>query len=219
MKLYWGSGSPVSWRIQLALAFKGVDYESHRLDLGNREHRGDAYRAINPKGTFPFLVDGEITVRDSLAIVAYLDRRDPSPPLFGDTLGQAASIWQLVAEHDSGLGAHTEVITRAVFRDGGLDGDLEPILDAIEGAHQRIEDVSATLGQGDWMVGDKPSAAEIVLYPTMHRILRAAAKPEAGKVGLDTAAFKTRHPIVTSWLERLRVRPGVDATYPPHWRA
>ena len=105
MKLYWGSGSPVSWRVQLALALKGVDYTSHRLDLGAREHRGDAYLAINAKGTFPVVVDGDLVVRESMAILAYLERKHPEPPLFGNTPATCATGWRSTIPSPSPTGA------------------------------------------------------------------------------------------------------------------
>ena len=134
MKLYWGSGSPVSWRVQIALALKGTPYTSHRLDLGAREHRGEAYRNINPKGTFPVLTDGELVVRESIAILAYLERKYPKPALFGDVPSQHATIWQQVIEHDKGLAADADIITRALFRDGGLDNGVEATCEAVKRA-------------------------------------------------------------------------------------
>ena len=220
MKLYWGSGSPVSWRIQLALALKSVDYESHRLDLGKREHRGDAYREINPRGTFPFLVDGDVNLRESLAILAYLDRRDPLPPLFGTTPSEAAPIWQFVVEHDAYFAKSVNTITQALFRDDGLaptarDEVEAAVVDSI--AH--IEELERCLTDGNWLYGLLPSAAEVVSYPTVHRLKRAAGKADASAVGLAPSVFTGTYPAVTQWLGRMVALPGVDATYPPHWRA
>lgn len=217
MKLYWGSGSPVSWRAQIALALKGLPYESHRLDLGQREHRGDAFLAINPRGTFPVLVDGDVTVRDSLAILAYLDRAYPAPALFGADAAQAAGIWQRVCEHDSGLGLHANTITQAFFRKGGLD-EPEPVRVAIARAREELAAMNAGLEYESWLQGASVSAAEVVFYPTMHRILRAASKPEAAAFELSTDMLDTTFPAVAGWLARFAALPGIDATYPPHWR-
>ena len=217
MKLYWGSGSPVSWRVQIALALKGIEYESHRLDLGAREHRGDAYRAINPLGTFPVLVDGDSCIRESLAILAYLEWHTPQPALFGDVLPQVASIWQQVLEHESHLGGYVNTLTQALFRDGGLD-DPEPAQQALSAACVELAKLDVILCERDWLIGATPSALEVVHYPTIHRFQRAAAKSEAERIGLPSELLRDEYAALFAWLQRFASVPGVDATYPPHWR-
>lgn len=217
MKLYWGSGSDVSWRVQMALALKGLEYESHRLDLASREHRGEAYRAINPRGTFPVLVDGGVTVRDSIAILAYLESRFPVPALFGRTPARVAGIWQLVAEHDSTFGARTATITRALFRDAGL-ADPGPVREAVEAVHADLGALEARTRGDAWLADETPSAAEAVCYPTLQRLLRADARPAAAQVGLSLAPLSGTYPALAAWLSRVASLPGVDATFPPHWR-
>src|SRR5262245_31313713 len=53
--VYWGSGSPYSWRVLLALEHKGLAYESHVLHLGMQEHKAPHMLAINPRGRVPVL--------------------------------------------------------------------------------------------------------------------------------------------------------------------
>jgi len=68
-----GSGSGI---VEAACAEIGVEYEIRDLDARNDEHRGKAYRAINPHGKMPTLVvdDGEI-ITESVAILVTLDER------------------------------------------------------------------------------------------------------------------------------------------------
>jgi glutathione S-transferase len=77
-----------------------------------------------------------------------------------------------------------------------------------------LEDV---LAESDYLVGARASAADIVYYPTVHRLLRAASKPVAQEHGLSATPLQT-YPAISAWLERMRLKPGVDETYPPHWR-
>jgi glutathione S-transferase len=219
MKLYWGSGSPVSWRIQIALALKSTPYSSHRLNLSAREHRSDAYRAINPRGTFPVLTDGVLVVRESLAILAYLERKQPQPPLFGESAETHALIWQQVIEHDQGLAADADIITRTLFRDSGLDEGTDKASAAVQRAANELHRLDEELQNNDWLSDDAPSALEVVNYPTLHRLLRAASKPHANQIGLDVAQFKDDYPALINWADRMVALPGIDATYPPHWRA
>lgn len=74
IKLYsWpqSSGTRVSW----ALEELGLPYEYIELDGKKLEHRSPQYLAINPQGKVPGLVDGELTLFESGAILLYLAER------------------------------------------------------------------------------------------------------------------------------------------------
>src|SRR5262245_58240654 len=96
--LYWGSGSCNSWRVHLALEIKKVPYQSHLLTLSKKEHKAADYLAINPRGKVPAIRDGQFTLYESLAILLYLDRKFPDPPLFGRTPEQAGLVMRSALE-------------------------------------------------------------------------------------------------------------------------
>lgn len=96
--LYWGSGSGASWRALLGLMLKGLDYESRRLNPSKRDQKQPEYLAINPRGTFPTLCDSDLVVRDSMAILHYLDAAYTEPPIFGATPAETALVAQQCAE-------------------------------------------------------------------------------------------------------------------------
>ena len=48
--VYWGSGSPTSWRVLLALEHKELAYNSHLLQLAMQEHKAPHMLALNPRG-------------------------------------------------------------------------------------------------------------------------------------------------------------------------
>ena len=75
--VYWGSGSPYSWRVLLALEHKGLAYSSHLLQLAMQEHKAPHMLAINPRGRVPVLKDGDYVVFESLAVLYYLERKYP----------------------------------------------------------------------------------------------------------------------------------------------
>src|SRR3972149_64765 len=76
----------------------GPGREPRPLQASKCEHKAPAFLAVNPRGKVPALKDGDIVIRESLAIVAYLDRRYPDPPLFGRDAKEAARGWQQVCE-------------------------------------------------------------------------------------------------------------------------
>ncbi len=95
IKLYDYYRASSAYRVRLALNLKGLDYQSIHVDLLKGEHHGADYKAINPLGTVPYLIDGDVALNQSLAIVQYLDNQYPDTKLvYGDAATQA-NIWQL----------------------------------------------------------------------------------------------------------------------------
>ena len=98
LTVYTISGAPRGWRVLVGLTLKGLDYEVRYLEGSKRQHKSAEFLKINPRGTVPVLnADGQI-VRDSIAILAWLDRQYPDKPLFGEAADEAARIWQLTME-------------------------------------------------------------------------------------------------------------------------
>ncbi|MGJ4999512.1 maleylacetoacetate isomerase [Bradyrhizobium sp. HKCCYLS3077] len=91
MKFYSFWRSLASFRVRIALNIKGVVYEQIAVDIDRREHREDAYAALNPQMALPSLVlDDGTVLTQSLAILDYLDEACPGPALLpGDAKGRA----------------------------------------------------------------------------------------------------------------------------------
>jgi maleylacetoacetate isomerase len=78
---YWRSSA--AYRVRIALALKGLEYESvprHLLRDGGEQRRPE-YLALNPQGFVPALEHDGVVVTQSLAICEYLDECFPAPPL------------------------------------------------------------------------------------------------------------------------------------------
>ena len=88
---YWRSSA--AYRVRIALALKGLAYESvpRHLLRGGGEQRSAAYLATNPQGLVPALDHDGHVVTQSLAICEYLEEIHPQPPLLpADPRGRAA---------------------------------------------------------------------------------------------------------------------------------
>src|ERR1035438_2065171 len=96
--LYWGSGSPFSWRVLLALEHKGLQYESRLLHLDQQEHQSPHMLKLNPRGRVPVLKDGDYVVFESLAVLYYLDVKYPERPIFGTSPEEAGVIMRVICE-------------------------------------------------------------------------------------------------------------------------
>jgi maleylacetoacetate isomerase len=81
MKLYTYFRSSASYRVRIALAYKGLAHEAAYVSLPKAEHQSDAFRGVNVQGLVPVLEDGGHVLIQSLAIIEYLDERHPAPPL------------------------------------------------------------------------------------------------------------------------------------------
>jgi len=102
LRLYTYYRSSAAYRVRIALALKGLPYESvpvHLLKDGGEQHQS-AYRAVNPAGLVPALQDGGVLLTQSLAIMEYLDETRPTPALLPqDASGRARvrALAQMVA--------------------------------------------------------------------------------------------------------------------------
>jgi maleylacetoacetate isomerase len=81
MKLYSYWRSSASYRVRIALALKGIDYDTASVNLLEGEQKSDAYARINPQRKVPSLDIGGDILTQSLAIIEYLDETHPNPPL------------------------------------------------------------------------------------------------------------------------------------------
>src|ERR1043165_8047177 len=113
--VYWGSGSPYSWRVLLALEHKGLEYRSHLLSLPMQEHKSPHMLALNPRGRVPTLKDGDYVCFESLAILYYLDRKYPDKPLFGTSSEEGAVIMRVCCEFQAYIEEHVMRVARAVL--------------------------------------------------------------------------------------------------------
>jgi maleylacetoacetate isomerase len=97
---YWRSSS--AYRVRIALNLKGLNYEQRAVNLvrDGGEQKSADYRAINPLGLVPALVNGDQAIVQSVAICEYLDEVFPAHPLLpSDAPGRARvrSIVQSIA--------------------------------------------------------------------------------------------------------------------------
>ena len=89
---YWRSSA--SYRVRIALNLKGLTCEQvpvHLVRDGGEQHR-PAFLRLNPQGLVPVLQHGERIVRQSLAIIEYLDELHPKPPMLPTTARDRARV-------------------------------------------------------------------------------------------------------------------------------
>jgi len=185
---YWRSSA--AYRVRIALALKGVAYESVEVNLVAGEQRDAAFRARNPQGLVPALeIDGAVLVQ-SLAIIDYLDAVFPDPPLVPrDALARSRVLAQaLVIAADIHPIDNLRVLNR-LTEQFGAD---QPAKDAWyrHWIAEGFTALEALAGDGPFLGGDAPNLADICLVPQMHNARRFAVPLDAYPklVAADAAA-------------------------------
>jgi glutathione S-transferase len=217
IELYWGSGSPFAWRVMLTLELKRLPYESKLLEFSKQEHKTPAYLQLNPRGKVPTLKDGDFVLFESIAIMAYLDRKYPRPPIFGTTAEQTGLIWRSVLECESYLLSAGDKIVRPLFFGKGLD-NVNEIQTAAEVIRRELKIIDERLADSKWLVGAEISAADIAIFPAVQLLLRAAGKEAARPLDLGLIPLSKTFPNIARWVNRIEELPNYQRTYPPHWR-
>ena len=185
---------------QLDLAFDSVDVDFHPA----QEHKGAAFRELNPMGHIPVLVDDEFVIRDAHAILVYLaSRYDVGgswyPVSNAHRLGATAQ-WMAFADATASTLSAARLVGNL-----GYELDLEA---ARAGGHAVLRVIDEHLWFGEregrsWLVeGDRPTLGDLAVFPDV------VLAEEGGVDLLEYAA-------VRRWLDRVKqwpsfvVMPGV----------
>ena len=91
LKLYSFGPGANSLKPLLTLYEKGLPFEGHRLNPATFEHHSDWFKAINPRGQVPALVDEGKVVTESTVICEYLEDEHPTEVALrpADSFGKA----------------------------------------------------------------------------------------------------------------------------------
>lgn len=178
MQLYSYFRSSAAYRVRIALNLKSLPYEYlgvHLLKNGG-EQLADSYRNVNPTGLVPTLVDGDVSLGQSMAIIEYLDETHPEPALLpADPIGRARvrAIAQTIACDTHPL--NNLRVLKYLKRELNVDDEardawyrhwVELGLGAVE---SMLENSSDT---GQFCHGDLPGLADLCLVPQVFNARR-----------------------------------------------
>lgn len=97
MQLHNFFRSGTSHRLRIALNLKGLAYDYVAVDLRKNEHQGAAFKALNPQGLVPALVEDDLVLTQSVAIIEWLEERYPAPALLPTDVNDRAHVRALAA--------------------------------------------------------------------------------------------------------------------------
>ena len=191
MKLYHFP-SPNPQKVTFALLELGLDCEKIPVDLSKREQREPAFLAVNPAGRVPVLVDGDLMLSESHAILAYLG--ETTGRLWPATAAGRAEALQwlfFLAQHIMPLAAEVALRIRAKVL--GIPVDEATVSRGEKAMPTPIRVVDGQLAKNRWMLGADFSLVDCAYCPILNVI--------------EKAGFSFREfPRVTAYLEALRSR-------------
>ena len=191
--VYGDSISGNCYKIQLACAQLGIDYEWHEVDITAGETRTPDFLAMNANGKVPLLAlaDGRY-LPESNAILAYL--ADGSALAGGDRFERASVLQWMFFEQYS----HEPYIATARFVVRYLGNPPERQKDLErkrKGGYRALDVMEKHLSSHDFIANDAYSIADIALFAYTH---------VAHEGGYELAAY----PKINRWLDRVRATPG-----------
>jgi maleylacetoacetate isomerase len=175
MELYNYFRSSASYRVRIALALKGLDFEYKSVHLTKNEQFNESYAAVSASRLVPLLKDGDLHVTQSLAIIEYLDETHPQPPLLpADASGRArvrALAYDIACEIHP---LNNLRVLRYLVHDLKLSEDDKNrwYRHWVETGLETVERQLADPRSGRFCHGDTPTLADITLVPQVFNAQR-----------------------------------------------
>lgn len=197
LKFYYAAISVNARRVWIALLEKQIPFEPVLLQLNGDQFQPE-FTAINPLQRVPVIIDEELRIVESLAILDYLEAKYPSPSFMpGDAVGIArVRMIEMISVNE--LQPATIPVTQSLV---GLAVDSEKL----ERSRQRIITVlqffESSLNNQPYFAGESMTLADIVAGTLV---------PSLPMFGIPLDAY----PNVNSWAERLLQRESFQRTTP-----
>ncbi len=227
--LHHARRSSASRRVRLCLAEKGLAYESRVVDMAKMEHHSPEYLKLNPNGVVPALIlDDGRSLYESSTICEYLDEAYPDPPLrpsdpyfravmrnwirhvdeqignliifnWVHSLAKVAAQWT-----DEELAERPKKVPSWERQEAWLRAARKPYTEEERTEARRtlvllLDKMEEMIGQGQWVVANAYSIADIAVVPFVKRIDEEIAPDE-----MQAA----RHPRVAAWWSAVQARPA-----------
>jgi len=181
--VYGVYGSPFVRKVVVALEDKQIPYQLEPIiPMGVSPE----YKKIHPLGKIPAIKDGDLTLPDSSAICAYLDKKQPSPLLYPTAIGDFGRALWFEEYSDTAL---AQVIGGKIFFpkviapkfmnkpcdeaavQKAVDEDLPPLFNYLE----------EQLGSKKFLVGDQFSIADLGVGSQMVNLVYSGVKVSEAK--------------------------------------
>lgn len=176
MKFYHYWRSSAAYRVRIGLALKGVEAQQVPIELRAGEQHSATYRAVNPAGLVPSLDLEPGLVRQSMAILEYLDEVYPSPALLPRDPQSRAEVRALC--QDVGCDIHPLNNMRVLKR---LRAQFQASETSVSDWNRHwiatgldaLEVQAAHYGSGQWFYRNQLSMVDVLLIPQLYNAVRS----------------------------------------------
>ncbi|MCU1717185.1 maleylacetoacetate isomerase [Pseudomonas sp. 5P_3.1_Bac2] len=194
MRLYGYYRSTSSYRLRIALALKGLDYQSLAINLKDGEQLQAPYRAINPQCRVPTLeLDSGARLYQSPALLEYLEECYPTPPLLSTEPLQRARARAVAALISCDIHPLHNVSVLNQLRQLGHDEEQLQHWNK-HWISLGLDSIEQWIGDSGWCFGPQPGLADVYLIPQLYAAARfsvdLAPYPRLRRV----AALAEQHP-------------------------
>jgi maleylacetoacetate isomerase len=198
MQLHSFFNSSTSYRVRIALALKGLEYDTLPVNIRTGEHRAPDYVAdINPSASVPTLADREFRLGQSLAIIDYLDQAHPEPRLIPLEPKQRARVLELAALISCDIHPVNNLrVLRYLETELKVDAQQKSawyrhwIAEGMAGVERLLDRALA----GPWCFGAHPTIADVCLVPQIANALRMNCDLHAYRRSLAVYEYALKHP-------------------------
>ncbi len=167
----YGFETSNNFKVRVALGYKNIPYEFHTIAPSDRS----LVIEISGQPFTPVLVHGSVVIPDSAAILRYLDAnfRD-TPQLYSRDYDELREIEEWESWGRATLARPLLMLVRQ--RRAGRDdpSEVQEAAQLLASACLRLEE---RLGDNDWLVGDRLTAADVTCGPVMYRASESGMLP------------------------------------------
>jgi glutathione S-transferase len=196
--LYQFPMSPASRRVVSLLAHCDLPFEQRYVDMMAGQHMSPEYLAVNPNHQVPTLLDGDLKIHESNAILRYLCNRHALESWYPtDSLMRAKVDQWLDWTQCRLVPSMRDIVLNEVFL--GEKGDKAAALRGRENLKELVQVLENGLGN-DFLVGDTPTIADLSLASCVYQLTLAGIQPQSPKA--------------RGWFERVSQLKGFQASLP-----
>ncbi|XP_054266373.1 glutathione S-transferase 1-1-like [Macrosteles quadrilineatus] len=194
IKVYYAPASPPSRVVLMTAKALGVPVEPRIVDLAKGEHMEPQYLQINPQHTVPAIVDNDITLNESRAIITYLaDKYGKDDSLYPRCIKKRAVVNQrLYFDAGTLFQRFADYYYPNFFAGVPFDEEKKKKLD------EAFSFLDQFLEKTRWVAGDDITIADIAIAVTVST---------AEVVGYEVS----KYPNVAAWLAKSKTTlPGYE---------
>ncbi|MBW4663643.1 MAG: glutathione S-transferase family protein [Chroococcus sp. CMT-3BRIN-NPC107] len=190
LKLYDLNLSGNCYKVRLMLSLLRLEHELVAVNLQAGEHKSSTFLKLNPFGQVPILIDGDVIIRDSQAILVYLARRYGGEDWLPVEAEEMAKVVQWLSTTANEIQQGIAASRLHFIFNAPIDLEL-----AQNKAYKVLQVINEALQGQNWLECARPTIADIACFPYI-------ALAADGKIVLKD------YPHVIAWISRIKQLPG-----------